>query len=76
VLGEKKSNERITMTAYQLAKKLLEGPDLPVVINGWGQCEGSNCEVGSTELDKLSFESGDSDTANDIELPCIRLIHY
>lgn len=28
------------MTAHQLAQVLLSGPDLPVVINGWGSDEG------------------------------------
>lgn len=34
------------MTTHELAKYLLEKtPDLPVVINGWGSNEGSDCEV-------------------------------
>lgn len=28
------------MTAHELAKVLLNAPDLPVVINGWGSDEG------------------------------------
>lgn len=33
------------MTAHELARKLLEGPDLPVIINGWGSDEGFAFEV-------------------------------
>lgn len=33
------------MTAHQLAKALLAGPDLPVVINGWSSDEGFTFEV-------------------------------
>lgn len=33
------------MTAHDLARALLAGPDLPVVINGWGSDEGLTYEV-------------------------------
>lgn len=33
------------MTSHELAAKLLEQPDLPVVINGWGSDEGNDFEV-------------------------------
>lgn len=36
------------MTAHELAKELLSGPDLPVVINGWGSDEGFTYEVSGT----------------------------
>lgn len=33
------------MTAHELARELLRGPDLPVVMNGWGSDEGTTVEV-------------------------------
>lgn len=33
------------MTAHELAQKLLEAPNIPVVINGWGSDEGTEMEV-------------------------------
>jgi len=34
------------LTAHQLARLLLEGPDLLVSINGWTSCEGLGEEIG------------------------------
>lgn len=45
------------MTAHQLAAKLLEQEDLPVVINGWGSDEGNLYAVEAAERDFLSFNS-------------------
>lgn len=33
------------MTSHELANHLLEQPDLPVMINGWGSDEGVTVEV-------------------------------
>lgn len=33
------------MTAHELAKHLLEQPDYPVIMNGWGSNEGIEVEV-------------------------------
>lgn len=37
------------MTAHELATVLLAGPDLPVLINGWGDNEGQAYEVWDVE---------------------------
>lgn len=37
------------MTAHELATVLLAGPDLPVLINGWGSNEGQAYEVYDVE---------------------------
>lgn len=47
------------MTAHELAKALLSGEDLPVVINGWGSCEGFTYEVNTTEPEECSFFNSD-----------------
>jgi hypothetical protein len=33
------------MTAHELAKALLAGPDLPCVVNGWGSEDGETFEI-------------------------------
>lgn len=52
------------MTAHQLAAALLKGPDLPVIINGWGSEEGDTHEVSEPLETECSFEgvSDDSQT--------------
>ena len=51
------------MKAHELAKQLLAGPNVPVVINGWGSDEGSTFEVSEiSELGTCSF-NGVNDTA-------------
>lgn len=70
------------MTAHELANKLLQSPDLPIVINGWGSEEGSSFEVSDSITDLLSF-NGIGDTKNtprddlgyNIPRPCITLDH-
>lgn len=47
------------MKAHDLARKLLEGPDLPVIINGWGSSEGFAYEVNTTEPEECSFFNSD-----------------
>ena len=42
------------MKAHELARELLAGSDLPVVINGWGSDEGFEFEVAGTHNDNLS----------------------
>ncbi len=51
------------MKAHDLARKLLAGPDLPVIINGWGSAEGSAFEVNDVSSEPSSF-SGVDDTAD------------
>jgi hypothetical protein len=69
------------MTAHELAKALLEGPDLPVIINGWGSDEGLGQEVLKPgEVEKRSFEACDNNAPKDdmgygVEQPCIPLEH-
>lgn len=70
------------MTAHQLAQALLVGPDLPVVINGWGSDEGSTFEVTQLTLGASAF-SGAGDTPAtprdnmgwQLPRPCIYLQH-
>lgn len=38
------------MTAHELAKHLLQQPDYPVIMNGWGSNEGVDVEVVGTEI--------------------------
>ncbi len=38
------------MTAHELAKHLLEQPDYPVIMNGWGSDEGRDVEVIGTQI--------------------------
>lgn len=45
------------MTAHQLAKELLAGPDLPVVINGWGSDEGNAYETAGGEVGHYVFNA-------------------
>jgi hypothetical protein len=45
------------MTAHTLAKALLAGPDLPVIINGWGSAEGTAYEVAETLQETDTFET-------------------
>lgn len=50
------------MTAHELAKALLAGPDLPVIINGWGSDEGFTFEVNDVYTSDSEVFSGASDT--------------
>lgn len=38
------------MTSHELANILLDSPDLPVMINGWGSDEGVTCEVSKIRI--------------------------
>lgn len=49
------------MTAHQLAKTLLELPDIPVVMNGWSSDGGFSFEVSGAKVERLGF-NGSSDT--------------
>ena len=67
------------MKAHELARELLAGSDLPVVINGWGSDEGFEFEVAGTHNDNLSFigEGDDGTTPNEsgyaLSRPCVVL---
>lgn len=70
------------MTSHQLARRLIKGPNVPVVINGWGSDEGFEFEVsGVSRKIKVSF-SGSRDTKNvprdkmgwQIPRECVQLI--
>ena len=71
------------MNAHALAKLLLSGPDLPVVINGWGSCEGSTFEVNKAHKPSRASFNGEGDTRNtkrdsmgyNLPRPCISLDH-
>lgn len=71
------------MTAHELARKLLEGPDLPVIINGWGSDEGTAHEVDavSAPCSEIYFSSQDSEMTQKDKLGypmrrhCISLEH-
>ena len=43
------------MTSHELAKALLSGPDLPVLINGWGSDEGNAFEAKPGEVGSFSY---------------------
>lgn len=43
------------MTAHELAKKLLEGPDLPVCYEGWSAGEYYDQQVGEIEDSSGAF---------------------
>jgi hypothetical protein len=71
------------MKAHELAKVLLAGPNVPVVINGWGSDEGFTFEVTeASPLGQCSY-SGARDTKrtrrNDLGYPtpreCLSLYH-
>lgn len=67
------------MTAHALAQKLLAGPDLPVVINGWASDEGFTFEVDEACDDEMSFRSATpapkDELGYELARPCISL-HY
>ena len=70
------------MQAHELAKRLLAGPNLPVVINGWGSDEGFTFEVSEPLVDEMTFNGvGDTvetprdDLGYTIPRPCVAL-HY
>lgn len=70
------------MTAHQLAQALLVGPDLPVVINGWGSDEGSTFEVTQLSLGASAFSGAEDTPATprdnmgwQLPRPCIYLEH-
>lgn len=52
------------MTAHQLAQRLLAGPNIPVIINGWGSDEGLSFQVsGLSPVERMSFNGvGDTST--------------
>jgi hypothetical protein len=53
------------MTAHELARHLLNGKDLPVIINGWGSDEGASFEVTHThESDPEWFTDNQGMTLN------------
>ena len=51
------------MKAHELAKALLDCPNLPVLINGWGSDEGNTFEAKLGEIGVFSF-NGKSDDIN------------
>lgn len=68
------------MTAHKLAEALLAGPDIPVVIDGWGSDEGSSFEVSDAGETRESFHGEDDSesTPGDrlgykLDRPCITL---
>lgn len=66
------------MTSHQLAAKLLEQENLPVVINGWGSDGGNTYAVDTAERALLSFEDNSEPFERDdlgytIVRPCIIL---
>ena len=70
------------MTAHELAKALLAGPDLPVIINGWGSDEGFAYEASPGAPMDLVFhgETDDRNTPRDdlgwkLPRPAIALGH-
>lgn len=46
------------MTAHELAKHLLEQPDYPVIMNGWGSDEGIDVEVTGSVVIEAEMRSG------------------
>ena len=71
------------MNAHDLARKLLEGPDVPVITNGWGSAEGFNCVVSDVgALENSEFNGGDDDADTPkidgwyAPRPCISLLHH
>ena len=70
------------MTAHELAKALLAGPDLPVIINGWGSDEGFAFEVDAADDSEEVFSGADDtkDTPRDelgyqVRRHCVTLGH-
>ena len=51
------------MKSHNLARQLLAGPDLPVVINGWGSDEGSSFQVSEVSPEGTCSFHGTFDTA-------------
>ena len=41
------------MTSHEIAKKLLDMPDVPIIINGWGSDEG----LGPFKISELALSS-------------------
>ena len=50
------------MTTHELAAKLLTTENLPVVINGWGACEGFTFEVTEVKAPAMDTFQGANDT--------------
>ena len=70
------------MSAHELAKALLAGPDLPVIINGWGSDEGFAFEVDAADDSEEVFSGADDtkDTPRDelgyqVRRHCVTLGH-
>jgi hypothetical protein len=67
------------MTSHQLAKELLVGPDLPVIINGWSSDEGIAWEVKEWREEDRTFESTEEGPRDRLgyrlKRPCITLDH-
>ncbi len=71
------------MKAHDLAHKLLAGPNVPVIINGWGSSEGSSFQVNAVSVRRKLVFNGAKDTAKtkrDAEgcipaRPCVFLDH-
>jgi hypothetical protein len=62
------------MTTHTLARLLLEQEDIPVVINGWGSCEGQTFEVLNLLPETVyGFEGPDGNSKTG---EVIRLVHW